>query len=75
MNIKSYFKIAVLNIFRDKKKVYFILVMLICTILALGVLTFRAFSKHISDSINRNIGFRVIDVVPKLDVEGMENQK
>lgn len=70
MNIKSYFKTAVLNIFRDKKKVYFILVMLICTILALGVLTFKSiFSKYISDSINKNIGFRVIDIVPKLDVE------
>lgn len=70
MNIKSYFNIAILNIFRDKKNIYFTLVMLICTILALGVLTFKGiFSKYINDSINKNIGFRVIDVVPKLDVD------
>lgn len=70
MNIKSYFKMAILNIFRDKKKVYFVFVMVICTILALGVLNFKSiFYKHISDSINKNIGFRVIDVIPKLDIE------
>lgn len=70
MNIKDYWSVIYRNIFRDKKKRYFILVMIVCTTLVFGVLVFRNnFFSYLDDNISKNIGFRTLVVSIKTDVK------
>lgn len=67
MKLLDCLKISFLNINRNKKNIYFILICIICTILILGILTFQlAFFDYLSNTITKNIGFRTLSVSPIL---------
>lgn len=72
MSIKDYFKNAFSMIFRDKKKIFYIIIMIICTILATCSLAFNYnYKNYVATSINKNIGFRTLMVSPKEDLNDL----
>lgn len=68
MRIQDYINTTCINIVRDKKKKFLILIFTICTILTLIILSFRSmFLTYINNSITKNIGFRSLTVTPDFD--------
>lgn len=61
MNIKDYFKMSSLAMIRGKKKLSYILVILILVILSLGLFVFRHnIEKLIYNTLTKDIGYRTI---------------
>lgn len=70
MSFKSIFQTALIMFSRSKKKIFYILITIICTILSTGILVFHSnLTKFIDQTINKNIGFRTLVVSPKPEVE------
>ncbi len=70
MKVIDYLTIVKLNIFRDKKKKFLILIFALCTIISLLILSFRSnFFTYISNSITRNIGFRTLVVGAEFEMK------
>ena len=61
----SFFKIAFLNIWRDKRNIFFVLLFLICLTLTIGIINFKLnFKDYINDTLKNDLGFRSIIVYP-----------
>ena len=61
----SFFKIAFLNIWRDKRNIFFVLLFLICLTLTIGIINFKLnFKDYINDTLKNDLGFRSIIVNP-----------
>lgn len=70
MKLIDYLAIVKLNILRNKKKKFLILIFTFCTILSLLILTFRSsFFNYINNSITKNIGFRTLSVAAELEMK------
>ena len=76
MNVNSKISLAYLSVIRNKKNFYYAFVMIICTILLLAIINFKnIFIGYIDDSINKNIGFRIIQIVPNLELNDYGESK
>lgn len=76
MIIKDYFKASLLNLFRDKKKISYILVTLICVLLCIALLVFsRNVEKLLNVTISKDVGFRTLTTMPRIENVEAEEQK
>ena len=72
MNLREFFKNTFIGIFRDKRKLFYVVVLLICSLIAFSILTFKNnFDMYVNETITRNIGFRTLSVSPKQDKEDL----
>ncbi|MDD2495131.1 MAG: ABC transporter permease [Tissierellia bacterium] len=70
MKVLDYLTIVKLNIFRDKKKKFLILIFVFCTIISLLILSFRSnFFTYINNSITKSIGFRTLVVGAEFEMK------
>lgn len=70
MKVLDYLDIVKLNVIRDNKKRFLILIFSLCTILSLLILSFRSnFFSYINNSITKNIGFRTLVVSPEFTMK------
>lgn len=70
MSMKDYLHTVITNILRNKKNISYIVVLLICTVLSLGVFIFKDNLQMSNDIlINNNIGYRTMNIYPKTDKE------
>lgn len=68
MNIKYYLKNLFIKITRDKNNIFFIILLVISTIMLIGSITFnKNFNEYVEENINKNINFRVLSVSNKQD--------
>lgn len=66
MNIKDYFNLVFLNLHRCKKNKIYFLITFLCAVLCLIVLIFNFnVDKIINDTIEKEVAYRTISVVPK----------
>ena len=72
MNFGEFFKNTFVGIFRDKRKLFYVVVLLFCSLIAFSILTFKNnFDVYVNETITRNIGFRTLSVSPKQDKEDL----
>lgn len=72
--INDLLKISFLLVVREKKKIGYILVYLICCLIYLIVLTFNYnMDGMISKALNSNIGYRSLSVIPRNGSDGVNN--
>ena len=72
MTIIEMVKFLLIKIKRNKKNIYFIIIMMIFTIILLTALNvYHNINSFIDKSINSNIGFRTISVSPKFDYDDL----
>ena len=72
MRIVDYIKKSFINIIRNKKKIYYLIVMFFCSLIFLLVILVKTnFDNYINCSINKNLGFRTLGVSPKIDIEDL----
>lgn len=68
MNIKYYLKNLFIKIARDKNNIFFIILLVISTIMLIGSITFnKNFNKYMEEYISKNINFRTLSVSNKKD--------
>jgi ABC-type antimicrobial peptide transport system permease subunit len=68
MSIKDYFKMSLLNLFRDKKKIGYILITFICVILCTALLTFsHNLETLLNVTISKNLGYRSLTTMPRIE--------
>ena len=68
MNIKYFFKNLFIKIARDKNNIFFIILLVISTIMLIGSITFnKNFNKYMAEYISKNINFRTLSVSTKKD--------
>lgn len=76
MSKKDYLNIAIKNIFRNKRNAFYIIITIICTILALGTLTFYTnITKYVENEITKNVGYRTLIVFPNPELEDLGFKK
>lgn len=72
MKTKDSIKYALTTTFREKKNFYFILILMICTVVLIGTLTFKKlFSYDLENDSYNNLLYRKLIVSPK-DIHGVE---
>ena len=65
---KYHLKNLFIKITRDKNNIFFIILLVISTIMLIGSITFnKNFNEYIEENINKNINFRVLSVSNKQD--------
>lgn len=72
MNFGEFFKNTFVGIFRDKRRLFYVGVLLFCSLISFSILTFKKnFDMYITESRTKNIGFRTLSVSPKHDKEDL----
>ena len=69
MRINDYIKKSMIDIIRNRKKLYLLIIITFCSLIFMFVILFKFnFNQYIKDNINNNLGFRILEVSPKLEV-------
>lgn len=72
MNFGEFFKNTFVGIFRDKRKLFYVVVLLFCSLIAFSILAFKNnFDMYVNETVTKNIGFRTLSVSPKQDKEDL----
>lgn len=72
MNFGEFFKNTFVGIFRDKRRLFYIVVLLFCSLISFSILTFKNnFDMYVNETVTKNIGFRTLSVSPKQDKEDL----
>ena len=72
----DYIKIATIKIIRNKKNIFFLVIIVFFTILLIGSLTFKDnLNKYIESYINKNIAFRTLSVSTKQNVDDLGKEE
>ena len=72
MNFGEFFKNTFIGVFRDKRKLFYVVVLLFCSLISFFILTFKKnFDMYVNESMTKNIGFRTLSVSPKQDKEDL----
>ncbi len=70
MSIKDILNFSLLMFLRNKKKKFYIFIMIVCALLSIGIFSFNAnFQNYLNQAISKNIGFRTLVVFPKKSVD------
>lgn len=73
--MRDYIKLSSLLLYRDKKKVIYSIVILICCIVSASILIFNCnVEKLLNHGISNNIGFRTIVVMPRNSQESSDSE-
>ena len=66
MNFGEFFKNTFVGIFRDKRRLFYVGVLLFCSLISFSILTFKKnFDMYITESRTKNIGFRTLSLYQK----------
>ena len=72
MNFGEFFKNTFIGVFRDKRKLFYVVVLLFCSLISFFILNFKKnFDMYVNESMTKNIGFRTLSVSPKQDKEDL----
>ena len=72
MNFVEFFKNTFVGIFRDKRRLFYVGVLLFCSLISFSILTFKNnFDMYVNETVTKNIGFRTLSVSPKQDKEDL----
>lgn len=76
MTANHYFKNIIIKIYRDNNNIYFMVILIIATILLISSLTFKNnMNDYIEEFINKNIGFRTLSASPKSEIESVSENE